>query len=190
MLRHLSEVTNHTKMKITITDMQTAWLDHILAMNNQAGPEILPLSRERLQWFMEQAGYFRVALLNDEPAGFMIALESGVQHDSPNYRWFEAHYNNFVYIDRVVVESRHRRHGIGRVLYADVQSWAELRAPVLATEVPLTPDQQVSMVFHGTYGFQEVGQLELPDQNRRVSLMIKELPDHHFIRQQGYHATA
>ncbi len=177
-------------MKISVEAMKPEWVETILAMNNHAGEEILPLGREKLCWFMEKAGYFRVALLNGEPAGFMIALEKGTPHDSPNYQWFDQHYEAFVYIDRVVVEARHRRHGIGRVLYADVQSWAELRAPVLATEVPLTPDQQVSMVFHGTYGFQEVGQLDLPSQNRRVSLMIKELPDHAFIREQGYHATA
>jgi len=82
-----------------------------------------------------------------------------------------------------------RRHGVGRVLYADVQSWAELRAPMLATEVPLDPEQQVSMLFHGTYGFQEVGQLDLPNQNRRVCLMVKELPDHRFIRQRYSHGS-
>ncbi len=177
-------------MKISIEAMKPAWIETILAMNNEAGEEILPLSEGKLRWFMEQADYFRVALLNGEPAGFMIALEKGAAHDSPNYQWFDQHYEAFVYIDRVVVEACHRRHGIGRVLYADVQSWAELRAPVLATEVPLTPDQQVSMVFHGTYGFHEVGQLDLPSQNRRVSLMIKELPDHAFIRAQGCHVTA
>ncbi len=177
-------------MKITITDMQPGWLDDVLQMNNQAGPEILPMNPERLQWFLRHAGYFRVALLDEVPAGFLIAMEKGTPHDSPNYQWFDRHYDSFVYIDRVVVGTGYRRHGIGRVLYADVQSWAEPRAPVLATEVPLTPDQQVSMLFHGTYGFQEVGQLDLPDQGRRVSLMVKALPDHEFIRRQQHHATA
>ena len=37
-------------------------------------------------------------------------------------------------------------------------SYAEVRVPVLTCEVFLEPRDDISVLFHGTYGFQEVGQ--------------------------------
>jgi hypothetical protein len=60
------------------------------------------------------------------------------------------------------------------VFYADVQSFAEVRSPHLTCEVFLDPRDDVSVLFHGTYGFREVGQQVLPS-GHRVSLLAKEL---------------
>jgi hypothetical protein len=68
------------------------------------------------------------------------------------------------------------------VFYADVISYAEVRVPLLACEVFLEPRDDVSVLFHGTYGFQEVGQQLMPGVNRRVSLLAKELCSHAFVR--------
>lgn len=168
-------------MGIKIENMDLTYFDAILDMNNAAQPEIIPLSSHELQQLYEVADYFKVAFYDDELAGFIVALEPDKQHTSPNYRWFQQHYDDFVYIDRVVVAKGHRRHGIGRVLYADVQSYAEKRAPILTTEINLEPADQVSMLFHGTYGFTEVGRLTLEAHKRTVSLLSKPLPAHEFI---------
>ena len=54
--------------------------------------------------------------------------------------------------------------------------------PLLACEVFLEPRDDVSVLFHGTYGFQEVGQQLMPMVDRRVSLLAKDLCSHGFVR--------
>ena len=77
---------------------------------------------------------------------------------------------------------RLRRLGLGRVFYADVTSYAEVHVPVLTCEVFLEPRDDISVLFHGTSGFQEVGQQTMPGVNRRVALLAKELCSYPFVR--------
>ena len=59
---------------------------------------------------------------------------------------------------------------------------AEVRAPQLTCEVFLEPRNDVAVLFHGTYGFQEVGQQVMPESGRRVSLLAKELCSYPWVR--------
>ena len=122
-------------MSILIRDVREHELDSVLALNNAAGPGILPMDAAKLRFFWENADYFRVAEKDGLLAGFLIALSQEAEHDSPNFLWFRERYPEFLYIDRIVVASTRRGAGVGRVFYADVQSFAELRLPRLAAEV-------------------------------------------------------
>lgn len=161
-------------MSIVIRDVREHELDAVLALNNAAGSTILPLDAARLQRFHREADYFRVAEKDGLLAGFLVAFAAGSAHDSPNFAWFKARYPDFVYIDRIVVASSRRGAGLGRVFYADVQSWAEVRSARLACEVFLEPGNDPAMLFHGTFGFQEVGQQVMPNVDKHVALLMKE----------------
>ncbi len=167
---------------IRLRDVNVADLDTILAINNNSGESILPIDRARMARFLEIARYFRVAEINGQVAGFLIALTPEADYDSPNFTWFKAHYPEFVYIDRVVMTPDHRRSGIGRLFYADVLSFAEVRQPILVTEVFIEPRDDVSLLFFKTQGFVEAGQQVLPN-GRRVSLMCKSLVPYAFVRE-------
>jgi len=169
-------------MAISIRDIRPDELDAVLRMNNLAGPNILKLSAQDIAHFLKIAVYFRVAMIGDDLAGFLIALSPGQDYHSPNYRWFCEHYPEFLYIDRIVVNSKYRGAGVGRVFYADVQSVAEKISPLLTCEVALEPRDDVSLVFHGTSGFIEVGQLEIPKRHMYVSLLAKELPAYAYVK--------
>ena len=169
-------------MAVAIRDVRESDLDAVLALNNAAGPAILPLEGARLRRFYQIADYFRVAEVDGHLAGFLIAMRESADYGSPNFRWFRDHYEQFVYIDRIVVASAYRGHGIGRVFYCDVQSYAEARVPTLCCEVFLEPRDDVAVLFHGTYGFHEVGQQTMPEVGRRVSLLAKDLPSFAFVR--------
>jgi hypothetical protein len=82
-----------------------------------------------------------------------------------------------------VVGNLHRGHGLGRLFYSDVQSYAEVRSPNLACEVFLEPRDDVSVLFHGVFGFHELGQQVMPESGRRVSLLVKPLDCHAFVRE-------
>jgi len=161
-------------MTLRLRDVREHELEQVLALNNSAGPTILPMDGERARLFFDEAKYFRVAEIDGHLAGFLIALTPESDYRSPNFRWFQREYDDFVYIDRIVVAGAYRRHGLGRIFYADVQSFAEVRSPRLCCEVLLEPRDDASVLFHGTYGFREVGQQVLPRYGR-VSLLAKEL---------------
>ena len=171
-------------MSIAIRDVREHELDSVLALNNAAGPAILPLDAARLRAFFDSAEYFRVAERDGSMAGFLVAFGSDSPHDSANFRWFRERYPDFFYIDRIVVASRRRGGGVGRALYADVQSYAELRYPQLACEVFLEHGSDPALLFHGSFGFREVGQhvIEADGRKLRAAMLMKELCSYPWVR--------
>lgn len=170
-------------MVLAILDVREHDLHAVLALNNAAGTGILPMDGAQLRHLFDIADYFRVAEIDGHLAGFLIALRENSDHSSSNFRWFRQHYEHFVYIDRIVVAGAYRRHGLGRVFYCDAQSYAELRTPLLTCEVFLEPRDDVAVLFHGTYGFNEVGQQVMPGSQRRVSLLAMELRSHAYVHE-------
>ncbi len=175
-------------MSIVIRDVREHELDSVLALNNAAGPTILPFDQARLRHFFETAEYFRVAERDGTLVGFMIGVGSQAGHDSSNFRWFSERYDRFFYIDRIVVASRRRGGGVGRAFYADAQSYAELRYPLLACEVfldtandPSLPDP--ALLFHGSFGFREVGQQVMPETGLRAAMLMKDMCSYPWVRE-------
>jgi len=170
-------------MSILVRDVHGHELDSILALNNAAaGGAILPLDAARLRRFYDTAEYFKVAERDGHLAGFLVGFGSGSAHESSNFRWFKAHCPDFFYIDRVVVASRRRGGGVGRAFYADVQSYAELRYPLLACEVFLEHDNDPVRLFHGSIGFHEIGQHVMPESGIRASMLTKELCSYPWVQ--------
>lgn len=169
-------------MSIVIRDVREHELDSVLALNNAAGPNILPLDAARLRHFHATAEYFRVAERDGAMAGFLVAFGADSGHDSENFRWFRERHEQFLYIDRIVVASRRRGGGVGRALYADVQSYAELRHPQLACEVFLEVDSDPVLLFHGSFGFRETGQRVMSGNGMRAAMLMKPLCSYPWVR--------
>ena len=79
-------------MPIAIRDVREHELDSILALNNAAGPAILPLDAARIRRFHDTADYFRVAERDGNLAGFLVGFGPESEHDSSNFRWFRERY--------------------------------------------------------------------------------------------------
>ena len=170
-------------MSIVIRDVREHELDSVLALNNNAGEAILPLDSAKLHSFHDNAEYFRVAERDGNLAGFLVGFGSDSDHDSSNFAWFKARYPDFFYIDRIVVASRRRGGGVGRAFYADVQSYAELHYPQLCCEVLLDHGADPALLFHGSFGFHEVGQNVMAVVDMRDSMMMKQLCSYPWIHQ-------
>lgn len=170
-------------MSIVIRYVREHELDSVLALNNNAGLAILPLDSAKVRRFYETAEYFRVAERDGNLAGFLVGFGSGAAHDSSNFAWFGERYPQFFYIDRIVVASRRRGGGVGRAFYADVQSFAELRYPQLACEVFLDHGADPALLFHGSFGFREVGQNVMAEAEVRASMLMKELCSYPWVRE-------
>lgn len=169
-------------MALVVRDVHEHELDSILALNNGAGRSIAPLDRAGLRDLHARACHFKLAELDGQIAGFLIALRESDEEANPRFAALRRLYPAFVFIDRVVVAPPYRRHGLGRVFYAAVTSYAEARVPVLICEVRLEPRDDVALLFHGSRGFQEVDQRVLAHGRQRVALLAKPLDCYDFIR--------
>ena len=79
-----------------------------------------------------------------------------------------------------LVRCEDRGHGLGRVLYADMISFAEVRVPVLGCQVSLEPRDNASLMFHASLGFKEVAQLQVAE--GRIGVMERQLCSFPYIR--------
>jgi predicted GNAT superfamily acetyltransferase len=158
-----------------LRDAAPADLARINVLNEAALPWVSAFSAARFAPFIDAAPYFRVAVVDDAIAGFLLALDPRSTYDSDNFRWFCDRYDDFIYIDRVVVTEALTARGVGTLLYADVERFAAARAPRLACEVNLRPHNARSLAFHHKLGFVEVGRRNIDDGAKALTMLIKPL---------------
>jgi predicted GNAT superfamily acetyltransferase len=161
-----------------LRDAVAADLPTIHAINQANLPAVGDITFAELEWFFAKAGALRVAELDGEVAGFLLALRPGLDYSSLNYAWFCTRYTDFWYIDRVAVDATWRRRGIARALYADAEGCARaVAAPLLACEVNLRPRNDESLAFHEHQGFVEVGQQDTDGGDKTVVMLVRSLID-------------
>ena len=142
--------------------------DSIVHLNQNALEGVGPLDNESLSLLVKMSDQALVVDDEGDIAGFVITLPPGTEYDSSRYRWFEDKLvDNYVYLDRIVVSDEHRREGVASRLYEEVEG----ELPI-ALEVYETND--VSLAFHESRGFEEVGALT---DNGTTNLMLVREPD-------------
>ena len=148
----------------------------ILALNAESVHFTSPMDATRLWDLHAQAAYHRVIELEGDVMAFLLVLREGADYDSPNYRWFTARYDRFLYIDRVVVAARQQGRGLGALLYDDLFAFAsESGIECLACEFDIDPPNPGSAKFHDRYGFSEAGKQLVADGKKTVSLQIAQV---------------
>lgn len=162
-------------MTIELRDVRPDELPAVLALNEAAVPHVNAVSRDTMEWFAGVAAYFRVAVEEDRVLAFLIALAPGIDYDSANYRWFGAHYDSFVYVDRIVVGADAQRRGLGRRFYEDLVEFARPHAPVILAEVNTRPRNETSLAFHERFGFEKVGSQDTEGGTKTVVMLVKPL---------------
>lgn len=134
-------------------------IDAAVRVNAANVSELSELDHERLQQLVGEA--FHASVLGDGEA-FLLAFDETAQYDSPNFRWFQARFSRFVYIDRVVVHEASRGRGYGRRLYRDLMEAAQAAGhSLVACEINVEPPNPASDALHHSWGFQEVGRARL-----------------------------
>lgn len=149
-------------------------LHQVLSMNQGAVPSMNSLELSDIERFAEDAAWFRVAEIDSATAAFLIVLDANTDYESINYRWFRERYTDFLYIDRIAVDPRFQRRGLGQALYEDL--FAEVRRQDIAricAEVNLQPPNPGSIAFHRALGFVQVGELEHPGE-KKVAMFVRE----------------
>jgi len=148
--------------------------DEVLALNEASVPHVNLIGRDELEWFCDNAAFIQVAKIDSCLAGFLIGLRPGTEYASVNYRWFCDNYDDFAYVDRVIVSEWARRQGVAEALYlAFARSQAGVA--VMTCEVNIRPPNEGSMLYHQRMGFQQVATQETGGGEKEVALMEKPL---------------
>ncbi len=142
---------------MTIRAYVPADLAALHAINCASEPGVGKVSQSQLDQIIA-AGACLVAEDRDTVLGFLVALGPDADYDSPNYRWFEARYESYVYVDRIAVAPETREQGIGAALYEAAFMQYTGKALIIGCEVNITPPNPGSMRFHQRLGFTELGQ--------------------------------
>jgi predicted GNAT superfamily acetyltransferase len=145
----------------------------VLRLNERNVELLAPMDRRRLDQLTAWALRADVIDVDGAAAGFVITFGPGTAYDSPNYQWFSDHYRgDFHYLDRIVLDDRFRRLGLGTAVYDQLEREA---APVgrMALEVNVEPPNPASLAFHAGRGYVEVGRLGQP--GKTVMLLAKDL---------------
>jgi predicted GNAT superfamily acetyltransferase len=160
------------RISAEIRDANAADFPAILALNAESVRFLSPLDGERLAELHQQASYHRVIVCPNGIAAFMLAFADNANYNSPNYGWFAARSQGFVYIDRIVVGVAARKQGFARLLYEDIWKHAErIGAATITCEIDVLPPNPESLLFHERLGFLEVGQQQVGV--KRVSLRAR-----------------
>ena len=161
---------------IHVRDVRTDELEELFELNQANTPHLGSVSPGGLRGLHQGAVYFRVACSARRVVGFLVAFDPSAAYDSVNFLWFRERFDSFVYIDRIAVVPDGRRHGVGSLLYGDLEGFArERRVPIMACEYNLRPPNEISGLFHRNRGFEEAGRQETEGGKKCVSLQIKRL---------------
>lgn len=160
---------------VTIRAFSDGDLDACLALNNSSIPAVSETDATKLRRLVDTSLLSLVVerLDDGEVLGFCINFGPGADYSSVNYRWFGERYDDYAYLDRIVISPAARNLGLGAELYAAVEERIE-PTPWLLCEVNLRPRNDGSLRFHHRIGFVEVGQQET-GYGTLVSMLAKDL---------------
>ena len=149
-----------------------AQLQSIYNLNQANTPEVGSLeSMTHLKKLIELSAYNLLVLDDDEIVGFIICIREDSAYRSENYKFFTQRLKKFLYVDRVAIDERHRRAGLGQAIYEDIFVQASEDNLPIALEVNTQPINQPSLNFHEKMGFDKVGNRDFKDHS--VAYFIK-----------------
>ena len=148
----------------------------VLELNRAEVAQTSAMSQSRLVQLDHLSDYHKVAVIDGQIAGFLMAMCYGTPYANVNFQWFSDRRKDFVYIDRVVVDGAFAGRGVGSALYQDLSDFARrIDITSLACEINAEPPNPASMAFHQKWGFKEIGSESRDEGQRRVVMMMAEL---------------
>ncbi len=158
-------------MGLTITSLDNHEI--LLEINNAAVPDVGILNGVKAHWLVNHLLMPGLAVIDGQPAGVVVILSDKCDYPSDYYRWFTARYENFMYVDRIVVADWARGRGVAQALYNEIDQLAhELRVAVVS-DVYCEPPNTPSLNFHRKMGFEEVGTQFFPAINKTAAKFMK-----------------
>jgi uncharacterized protein len=169
---------NKRGVELRVRPMNEDDLENVLALNEELVHFLSHLDMAKLEHLWDASAISLVLEEKGAFAGFLLAFREGAEYDSINYKWFEASYPKFLYVDRVVISPDSQSGGLGTAFYNEVFRIArETDVPVVTAEYYVVPPNVVSEKFHTRFGFEEVGRQQTADGKKTVSLQVAEVSE-------------
>lgn len=150
--------------------------DRILELNEELVHFLSPLTREKLKSIISQSEIADVVEMEGSVEGFILALREGKEYSSVNYQWFDKHYEEFIYIDRLVISPSMQAKGIGKMVYKRVfEQGKNTNISYITAEIDIEPANPNSIIFHEKFGFKEVARQEINKGEKTVSLQVARI---------------
>ncbi|KMO29842.1 GNAT family N-acetyltransferase [Methylobacterium aquaticum] len=147
----------------------------VLALNAAHAAETSHLDEAGLRALIDQSVLAAAVTGPEGLAAFLLALDQAAAYASPNFRWFQARYPRFVYVDRIVTAPAQRGRGLARALYEALFAQAQASGhDRVACEVNRRPPNPASDAFHAALGFTEVGSAEILGGAKTVRYLLRE----------------
>jgi predicted GNAT superfamily acetyltransferase len=165
-----------TRGTVSIRDATASDYRRIVALNDAEVMHTSAMDEARLAALDELSCYHKVACVDLEVSGFLLAMRSGARYENQNFRWFAGKYADFIYVDRIVVSVAAKGLRLGTLLYEDLFRYARDCAIALVTcEYNIVPANEPSRRFHDKFGFKEQGRQWLAGGSKQVSLQVAVL---------------
>ncbi|MGN8224809.1 GNAT family N-acetyltransferase [Gracilimonas sp. BCB1] len=148
-------------------------LPAVLVMNEASVPHVTSEELSEMEYYLNKANPFLIVEEKEELAGFMIVLQKGLDYESLNYKFFCTNYDNFDYVDRIVISEKFRGRNLGTALYQYLADNSGQK--YITCEVNLEPPNPNSLGFHKALGFSKVAEQVTEGGEKRVALMVKRL---------------
>ena len=160
---------------MSIRDAAEGDFPAIVELNAHEVQHTSPMDLERLRYLDSISTCHKVATVDDEVAAFLLAMKDHCGYVNDNYEWFAARYPQFLYVDRIVVSSKFQGRRLGSKLYLDLFQQARTKQiQVVTCEYNIVPPNEPSRIFHGKFGFREIGTQWIANGAKQVSMQAKE----------------
>jgi uncharacterized protein len=155
----------------SIRDARDGDFPAIVELNAHEVQHTSPMDLERLRYLDSISAYHKVATVDDAVAAFLLVMKDHCGYVNENYEWFAERYPQFLYVDRIVVSSKFQGRRLGSLLYQDLFQQARAnRIQVVTCEYNIVPPNAPSRIFHGKFGFREIGTQWIANSAKQVSL--------------------
>jgi predicted GNAT superfamily acetyltransferase len=154
--RKVQPVTRRTE-PVTVRSLELDDLDWMLRVNNAAVPAVNPHDASSLRALVDDADRCWVAVAGTRRVGMLVTFGPGASYESSNYRWLSERFEDFRYVDRIVVVPDAKGRGVGRALYGVLEEHAaSVEAQRMLCEVNIEPPNPMSVAFHTAMGWSAV----------------------------------
>ncbi len=138
-------------------------------LNEAAGTEAFSLPESQFAELLAQSDCV-VERWHDKPggklSGFLLGFSSGRAVESFSYMWFQTRFDNFLYVDRVVVMPDVRLQGVGTAMLQEVLQWCRERGiDNLVCQVHDRPPNPSGHALCKTLGFLPLESVMLPSRD-------------------------
>ena len=132
-------------------------------LNQKATPKALHLPERNFAELAPYCDYHLLTKAASRITAFALAMSSGQALEHVSYQWFLTRFENFVYVDRVVVDDASRRQGHGtQLLQACIVKAQEQHKSLIVCQVHDRPSNQIAHLFVQRMGFHAIESVMLP----------------------------